>query len=303
MRRTAVILALALPVLIMTGPEASAQTADSLRSETNTGADAGNIHSLYAGGGYGSNMIYLGSTMSQDNPYGYASVSYGFHNKLFVTVSAVHLSAADPLAAFYIGSLTYSHPFNKWFDISAGLYRYQVNSTLTDTLFGSFNYGDLTLGFDWNILYTKISAGALFSEESQGFYQVRNSRYFQTPEFFRGKASISFDPYVNLMFGTLTEVTSTDDTTFYYSVSSPYRKWRNQGNGNGNPPGSTVNTTYSYNNKFGLLEIDLGLPVDFNTDFMTIGVEPSYVIPLYDDSYYPGAKGFVLSMSVIFRIF
>ena len=303
MRRTAVILALALPVLIMTGPEASAQTADSLRSETNTGADAGNIHSLYAGGGYGSNMIYLGSTMSQDNPYGYASVSYGFHNKLFATVSAVHLSAADPLAAFYIGSLSYSHPFNDWFDISAGLYRYQVDPSLTDTLFGSFNYGDLTLGFDWNILYTKISAGALFSEESQGFWQIRNSRYFQTPEFFRGKASISFDPYVNLMFGTFTEVASTDDTTFYYSVSSPYRKWRNQGNGNGNPPGSTVNTTYSYNNKFGLLEIDLGLPVDFNTDFMTIGVEPSYVIPLYDDSYYPGAKGFVLSMSVIFRIF
>ena len=104
--------------------------------------------------------------MSQDNPYGYASVSYGFHNKLFATVSAVHLSAADPLAAFYIGSLSYSHPFNDWFDISAGIYRYQVDPSLTDTLFGSFNYGDLTLGFDWNILYTKISAGALFSEES-----------------------------------------------------------------------------------------------------------------------------------------
>lgn len=291
----------ALPVLLMTGPGLSAQTADRAQASDSSKAVAGKSSSLYAGGGYGSNMIYLGSTMSQDNPYGYASVSYGFHNKLFATVSAVHLSAADPLAAFYIGSLSYSHPFNDWFDISAGLYRYQVDPSLTDTLFGSFNYGDLTLGFDWNILYTKISAGALFSEESQGFYQVRNSRYFQTPEFFGGKASISFDPYVNLMFGTLTEVTSTDDTAYYYSVSSPFRQWRKKGNGN--PPGSTVNTTYSYSNNFGLLEIDLGLPIDFNTDFMTIGVEPSYVIPLYDDSYYPGAKGFVLSVSAIFRIF
>lgn len=287
----------------MTGPGLSAQTAGKPMASDSSKADAGKAGSLYAGGGYGSNMIYLGSTMSQDNPYGYASVSYGFHNKLFATVSAVNLSAADPLAAFYIGSLSYSHPFNDWFDISAGLYRYQVDPSLADTLFGSFTYGDLTLGFDWNILYTKISAGALFSEESQGFYQVRNSRYFQTPEFFRGKANISFDPYVNLMFGTLTEVTSTDDTVFYYSVSSPYRQWRNKGNGTGNPPGSTGNTTYSYNNKFGLLEIDLGLPVDFNTDFITIGVEPSYVIPLYDDSYYPGAKGFVFSISAIFRIF
>ena len=291
----------ALPVLMLTGPGLSAQTADMPRDSDSSKTGAGKASSFYAGGGYGSNMIYLGSTMSQDNPYGYASLSYGFRNKLFATVSAVHLSAADPLAAFYIGSLSYSHPFNDWFDISAGLYRYHVDPSLTDTLFGSFNYGDLTLGFDWNILYTKISAGALFSEESQGFYQVRNSRYFQTPEFFGGKASISFDPYVNLMFGTLTEVTSTDDTAYYYSVSSPYRKWRNKGNGK--PPGSSGNTNYSYENKFGLLEIDLGLPVDFNTDFMTIGVEPSYVIPLYDDSYYPGAKGFVLSVSAVFRIF
>lgn len=301
MGKSAFILILALPALIMAGPGLSAQTADRLALSDSSKADDGKPGSLYAGGGYGSNMIYLGSTMSQDNPYGYATVSYGFHNKLFATVSAVHLAAADPLAAFYIGSLSYSHPFNDWFDISAGLYRYQVDPSLTDTLFGSFNYGDLTLGFDWNILYTKLSAGALFTEESQGFWQIRNSRYFQTPEFFRGKASISFDPYVNLMFGTFTEVASTDDTTFYYSVSSPYRKWRNKGNGK--PPGSTVNTTYSYYNKFGLLEIDLGLPVDFNTDFMTIGVEPSYVIPLYDDSNYPGAKGFVFSLSVIFRIF
>lgn len=285
----------------MTGPGVSAQTADKPQASDSSKAGTGKAGSFYAGGGYGSNMIYLGSTMSQDNPYGYASVSYGFHNKLFATVSAVHLSAADPLAAFYIGSLSYSHPFNDWFDISAGLYRYQVDPSLTDTLFGSFNYGDLTLGFDWNILYTKISAGALFSEESQGFYQVRNSRYFQTPEFFRGKANISFDPYVNLMFGTITEVTSTSDTVNYYSVSSPYRQWRNKG-GN-NTPGSAVNTTYSYTNSFGLLEIDFGLPIDFNTDFMTIGLEPSYVIPLYDDTFYPGAKGFVLSVSAIFRIF
>jgi hypothetical protein len=301
MRKSAFIMIVALPVLMLTGPDLSAQTADRPQASDSSKTDAGKTGSFYAGGGYGSNMIYLGSTMSQDNPYGYASLSYGFRNKLFATVSAVHLSAADPLAAFYIGSLSYSHPFNDWFDISAGLYRYQVDPSLTDTLFGSFNYGDLTLGFDWNILYTKISAGALFSEESQGFYQVRNSRYFQTPEFFGGKASISFDPYVNLMFGTLTEITSTDDTVFYYSVSSPYRQWRNKGGST--IPGSTVNTTYSYNNKFGLLEIDLGLPIDFSTDFMTIGVEPSYVIPLYDDNFYPVAKGFVLSVISIFRIF
>ena len=301
MKRFAFILAITLPVLMMFMPELSAQTAGSTKPVADPAGSAGEVHSLYAAGGYGSNMIYLGSTMSQDNPYSYASLSYGLKNKLFATVSAVHLNAADPLAAFYIVSLSYSHVFNDWFDISAGLYRYQVDPSLTDTLFGSFNYCDLTLGFDWNILYTKISAGALFSEESQGFYQVRNSRYFQTPEFFRNKANISFDPYVNLMFGTLTEVTATSYTSRYYSVSSPFRKWKN--NGNNRPSGNTGGTTYSYKDSFGLLEIDFGLPVDINTDFMTIGLEPLYVIPLSDDSYYPGTKGFIFSVSVIFRIF
>lgn len=254
-------------------------------------------HALYAGGGYGSNMIYLGSTISQDHPYGYGSLSYGFKNELYATVSAVHLSGLDPFMAFYIGSLSYSHAFNKWFDISAGLYRYQVDPSLTDTLFPGFTYGEVTLGFDWKLLYTKISAGGLFSEASQSFYQVRNSRYVQTPDFFKGRANISFDPYINLLFGTLTEVESNTETTYYYSVSSPYRKWRNAGQG------STTSTTYSYFDKFGLLEIDFGLPVAFNTNRMTIEAEPSYVIPFYDDTYYPGSKGFIFSLSIFFRIF
>ena len=192
----------ALPVLLMTGPGLSAQTADRAQASDSSKAVAGKSSSLYAGGGYGSNMIYLGSTMSQDNPYGYASVSYGFHNKLFATVSAVHLSAADPLAAFYIGSLSYSHPFNDWFDISAGIYRYQVDPSLTDTLFGSFNYGDLTRLRLEHPVYKNLG-GSPFSEEShaspwsgtQGISRLLSSS---------GKASISFDHNVHLMFGTHT---------------------------------------------------------------------------------------------------
>lgn len=293
------ILRIAISVLMLGPPGLSAQTdtkplpeSDTARAETK-----GSSHALYSGGGYGSNMIYLGSTISQDHPYGYGSVSYGFKNQLFASVSAVHLSETDPFMAFYIGSLSYSHPFNDWFDISAGVYRYQVDPSLTDKLFDSFTYGDVTLGFDWKLIYTKISAGSLFSDMSQAFFQIRNSRYFQTPEFLRGRANFSFDPYVNLLSGTITEVESTTETSYYYSVSSPYRKWRKNGQG------SSTGTTWSYSDRFGLLEIDLGIPVAFNTDFLTIEAEPSYVIPLYDDTFYPGAKGFIFQLSLFFRIF
>jgi hypothetical protein len=51
------------------------------------------------------------------------------------------------------------------------------------------------------------------------------------------------------------------------------------------------------------MEIDFGLPVAFSTDRISIEAEGSYVLPLYNDSYFPGPEGFVFIISGIFRIF
>jgi hypothetical protein len=283
-------------LLMLLIPQIVLSQADSLsvvqEAETTGTVYAGSRHSLYTGMGYGSNMIYLGSTISQDQPFGYGSLTYGFNNEFFATVSAIHLSGLDPFVAFYTGSLSYSHVFNSWFDISTGLYRYQVAPSLADTLFSNFTYGDLTLGFDWRLIYSKISVGGLISDENRIFFQLRNSRYFQTPEIFNGKANISFDPYINLLFGTLIEVETITGTTV--TISPPYRKWRTDGQG-------TTSTVYS--RKFGIMDIDFGLPVAINTDFMTIEAEAGYVLPVYEDPDFPGTKGFILLLSGYFRIF
>jgi hypothetical protein len=278
--QTLLLLLLPLSVLAQTGS-----------SETDT-----NIvrHSLYTGAGYGSNMIYLGSTISQNQPYAYGSLTYGYKNQLYASASAVHLSGLDPFLAFYIGALNYNHVINSWFDIAAGIYRYQIPSSLTDTLFSNFTYADLTLGFDWKLLYSKLSFGGLFSEENQTYFQFRNSRYFQTPELFKGKANISFDPYSNLMFGTLIEIETSTETSVV--ASSPGRKWKQ----NNTSQGTTTSTS---SKKLGIMEIDFGLPVALNTDFMTIEAEVSYVLPLYEDPVYYSPKGFVFMLSGFFRIF
>jgi hypothetical protein len=276
--------------LAQTGSKISLRETDTSKTESKAVR-----HSLYTGAGYGSNMIYLGSTISQNQPYGYGNVTYGYKNELYVSASAVHLSGLDPFIAFYIGALNYSHTFNSWFDIAAGVYRYQVPSSLTDTLFSNFIYTDLTLGFDWKLLYSKLSVGGLFSEENQAYFQFRNSRYFQTPEFFKGKANISFDPYTNLLFGTLFKVETSTVTSVL--ASSPGRKWKQ----NKATQGTPANTSYS--KKFGIMEIDFGLPVALNTDFMTIEAEVNYVLPLYDDQVYYSPKGFVFLLSGFFRIF
>jgi hypothetical protein len=249
-------------------------------------------HALYGGTGYGSNMVYLGSTISQSRPYGYASLSYGFNNELYLSFTSVHLSGVDPFISFNIGSLNYSKVFNSWFDLSAGIYRYQVPQSLIDTLFSNFTYGDITFGLDWRILYSKLSFGALFSDENQGYFQLRNSRYFKTPDFGKGNMNISFDPYVNLLFGTLLEY-NTDNETMV-TMTTPSRKW-------GMNNTATSSTSY-YSKKFGLMEMDFGIPVALNTNRLTFEVEPDYVLPFYDDPDYPASKGFIIMLSLFFRI-
>lgn len=242
-------------------------------------------HSLYANAGIGYNMLYMGTSLSQDKPYFSGGLIYGFGEELFLSVSGYHLNAYDAGVAFSTYSIIYSHTFNSWFDISLSASRYQVNKNLTDTLFTSFIYGDLTLGFDWNLLYTKISAGGLFSESSTAYFQFRNSRFFKTPDFLKGKAYLSFDPYVNLLFGMLTE---TSDGTV---VSPPFHKGKS-----GSGSSSTTST------KFSLMEVDLGIPISFNIGKFTLDAEPGYAFPLYTDPSSGNTSGFTFNIGLYFRI-
>jgi hypothetical protein len=263
--------------------------------DTTTAAEDVPKHSLYAGLGGGSNMIYLGSTISQDQPFLSSALTYGFKNELFVSASANHLSDRSPFLAFYNFSANYLHTVNSWFDFSLGLYRYQVVPSLADTLFGSFNYADAAVGFDWKILYTTVSFGGILAKNGGSYLQIRNSRYFETTAFMKGKATVSIDPYINLLFGTLItiETTEASDTT----RTHPGRPvWK------GPPPGLTSPST-SYTRKFGAMEADFGLPVAFSTDVITVEAEAGYVLPVYTDPDYPGIKGFVFLLSVYFRIF
>lgn len=264
----------------------SAQT--DLKPDSVPDANAGTTeskHSLFASAGLGYNMVYMGTSLSQDKPYYSGGLIYGFNNDLFASASTFHLDAYDPFLAFSTFSLIYNHTFNSWFDIALSASRYQVNKTLTDTLFSSFFYVDAALGFDWKILYTKISAGTILSESSSLYIQLRNSRYFETPSFMNGKAYFSFDPYVNMLFGTLTE--TKDGSTV---VTPPFRGGKKGG-------GNSAETT----TKFSLMEIDLGIPISFNIGRFTIDAEPGYLIPLYSDAA-SGSDGFLFTMGIYFKI-
>lgn len=250
-------------------------------------------HALYGGIGYGSNMIYLGSTISQNSSFAYSSLVYGYKNEFFVSLSTMHLDGFKPFFPLNTGSLSYSHTFNSWFDISAGIYGYYVNPSLRDSLFDNFIYADLTLGVDWRLLYSKISLGGLKMDQSQFYFQVRNSRYFQTPDILNGKATLSFDPYVNLIWGNITTAETVNNSDTTVSILPPF--------GQGKPGNQTSSETV-YTNDFRLMEIDFGLPISINFDFMSVEVEAGYVLPLSSDPYYQSSKGFLFLVSAFMKI-
>ncbi len=264
-------------------------------SDTAVSGGKESIHSFYAGTGFGSNMLYLGTTISQDHGFGYASASYGLRDKLYLTAAGYTISNFTPFTAFYSLGLNFSHAFNSWFDISSGVSRYNVAESLRDTLFSNFTYADATLGFDWRILYSKVSVGGLFAGGGQLYLQTRHSRYFETPSFARDKAFFSFDPYVNVLFGNMVSIETTGGV-IETTVSPGYRPWRRQDQG-------TITPGTRYSETFGVMEIDFGVPIAFSYDFLTLEIEPGYVIPLYSETGTSGTKGFLLMASIFFRIF
>lgn len=319
------------------------------QSDTATAVQKTEKQALYAGAGYGNNMIYLGSTISKNQPYLYGAAAWSLYEKFYLTGGSFYLPGISPSSpSFYSASLTFSQDIFKWLDISAGIYRYMVKPELTDTLFGSFNYADVKMGADWKILYTEVSYGGFVMKEPPTYLQIRNSRYFETPGILRKKATVSFQPYINVLFGTLgtlqtfegTEMITTTQTynipvtvttTTGSGAGAAAGQGTSQGQGPGQPqgqgagsdsgstPGTTTTTTTTtttetvttevpvlstvYSETFSLLELEFGLPVSFNLDFMSLEAEAGYILPLYNDPAYPSPKGFILSLSVLFKIF
>ncbi len=178
-------------------------------NETPQAAKSSFHKSLYFGAGFGSNFIYLGSSISQNRPYYSAAVIFEPVDGLFLSSSVSHISKTDPFVAFYSVSGSYRHTVNSWFDYSADLSYYKTPKSLEETLFSDFALLNLTTGFDWKLIYTKLTLSGLHSSSNSGYIQLRNSHYFSTPSFFKGRASLSFDPNINFLFGRLVRIETT----------------------------------------------------------------------------------------------
>jgi hypothetical protein len=259
----------------------------SVRPET-----TGKAHSLYTGLGAGTNLIYLGSSISDNKPFYSASVTYGYRNSAFASVSATHLNQTSPFVAFYNFALNYRHTFNSWFDVSSDIACYKTTGSLHDSLFADFGYANVTTGFDWKLIYTRLSFAGIVSEENGFYLQISNSRYFETNEFLHGKALIYFDPDMDILFGKMLTV-ETSAGNKKYGNAPPF----SHPNKNPGKPAET------YSEKYGLLDLQFSLPVTFSYGKASIEAEPAYLLPLYSNPLYSEPEGFTFYLNIIYKIF
>lgn len=281
--------------MILTGYNLSAQTdvtSNRTKSDSSYKSAKESSHILMAGIGAGNNMTYMGSGLSENKPYLTGSLIYGYKGKLFLSAAGSHLSAFDPMLSFSTFAVSYNQTFGNSFDILANISRYQVNSSLTDSLFSSFNFGSLALGFDWKILYTNISLGGILSKPSALYLNLKNSRYFEIKLGAGKKNSIYIEPYANLLFGNLTKTVTTDGT--YIGIEAPFKSKKSSSHGS-----STVISTTT---AFSLIEADFGLPLGVNIGRFTLEADPGYILPAYksSDTYTP--EGLTMMFNLYIKI-
>jgi hypothetical protein len=282
-------------IIIFAVPQKAFTQADTLSEASKDKPDKSGLssqtHSLFCSAGFGSNMIYLGSTISQDKPFYSTGLTYAYKNHFFASLSASHLKGVSPYVAYYTLSFDYTHTFNSWFDISADLSGYKAAASLQERLFSDFAFINFTAGFDWKLIYTKLSIGGLISDNSRGYLQIRNSRYFQITEFSNGNGLISFDPNINTLFGQLVKIETSAGTT-KFGYSPPFRHLKKK----------TTGTIESYSYKYGLMDFEFSLPLTFSYGNFSIEADPEYMLPAYTNPDYPAPKGFSFFLNASFKI-
>lgn len=245
-----------------------------------TATDAGiqsSSSTVYIGAGYGSDLLYSGYSLSGKKPYYSMDVLYSFKKHWSASAAIYNLDGAEPTIAFYDMALSYRRYFNSWLDAGASLSAYFTSASIQDTYFGNFAYLTMTGGFDWRILYTRFVYSALLDDSGSHYLQVKNSHYFSTNDFWEDKAYMDFNPTINFVLGD----------RFKLMRIEPQ-------------PGS--DPEMSYDSSFGLMDMEISVPIAFNYNAISLEVEPLYYIPIHKDPDFPAENGLFFFINMYFRV-
>lgn len=239
-----------------------------------------NRHSLYGGLGFGSDMTYSGYSLSGSRPYYSADLLYSYKRSWTAAFMVYHLSDTQAALVFYDFTLAYRKIFNSWWDAGASLAAYFSAKDLMDLYFGNFAYMSVSAGLDWRLLYTRAVYSTILDDSQTRYFQIKNSHYISTRDFWKDRAYVDFNPTANMLWGKR------------YEISKTYTEETENG----------PIEYHEYSTSFGLLDAEFSLPISFNYGNMTLEVEPLYNLPMYKDPDFPAREGMLIFINLYYKI-
>jgi hypothetical protein len=244
-------------------------------------------HQFFAGTGFGSNLIYYGTSVSGNQPYFSGELIYSWKGGIWAGAGFFHLPGEQPFISFLDLSAGYTHVFNKVFDAGASISQYHGSQTLENTLYSDYTFISGSLGIDWLVLYTSFIPGWLLAEENSFYLLVKNSHYFRTANLGSKPAFFSFNPGISFMFGTYAYM----------------RQIRRPGAGNGPGFGNPINPIQpEVREDFRLLDLQFSVPVTINANRLSIELEPAYFINFIEDQNNDSGGHFFFTIGLFFKI-
>lgn len=249
-------------------------------------------HQLFAGTGYGSNLIYYGTSISENQPYFSSELIYAWIGGLWAGAGFFHLPGEQPFVSFVDLSAGYSYVFSKVFDAGLAISQYHSSQSLDTTLFQNFTFLSANLGIDLKFLYSKITPGWLIADERNFYLLWDNSYYFNTPDLGPKGSFFSFNPTFSLMFGSYAYL------SYFY-----YRYGGGGGGGQGPGHGGQGKALVEEHENFRLLDMQFSIPVAFYSGRFSLEAEPAYFINFIDDDNGDSSKRFFFTLGVYYKIF
>lgn len=266
---------------------------DTIRTSSATDSVGTEKNYLSSSISYGNNSSFLGRFQSRAMPYLGADVTAMHKNGLWFSVMAYDI-VSSPV---FMDEIDLMAGWN--FDLSEkwdgsfyyGSYFFQENTELLKSYVA--NSASVAAGFDWSILYTRLSSAYIFGNDiSDIFLILDNSHYFEFPNILGGDY-ISLDPQISLIAGTQTfyeQFVVEEEIPGKAANGKGKGKGKDKGKGKGKGPGqgktpiepktTEVSIIENESRSFNVMSYELALPVIYTRGNWAFETSGRYSIPV-----------------------
>lgn len=232
---------------------------------------------LLLGFTYGNNSSYLGRFQNARLPYISTDITYRHKSGLWISALAFDIQNSTTFIDEIDLLGGWNFDLSKKIDGSIYYSRYFIKPESELIKASVANAINGYVGFDYNILYSRLTVAHIFGETSDFFMIMDHSRYLEWEKVFHKEDYFSVEPKISMILGTQSFVEShlIRNTS---PVSSPVITPK----GPGRPSGSTTDNQSEETivKKFNVISYEISIPISYTFKKFTIEVSGRYSIPV-----------------------